>query len=72
MVNRWCEVLPGTPPGGGRYDYFGINELIYAGDGLFRFMYSLPDLFGLTVLYERWKADGQHETHGDIFPSIGA
>ena len=23
VVNRWCEVLPGTPPGGGRYDYFG-------------------------------------------------
>jgi hypothetical protein len=72
VVNRWCEVLPGTPPGGGRYDYFGINEVIYAGDGLFRFMYSLPDLFGLTALYDRWKADGQHETHGDIFPSISA
>ncbi len=71
VVNRWCEVLPGTPPGGGRYDYFGINEVIYAGSGQFRLMYSLPDLFGMTVLYGRWKADGQHETYGDIYPSIG-
>ena len=70
VVNRWCEVLPGTPPGGGRYDYFGINEVIYAGSGQFRLMYSIPDLFGLTVLYGRWKADGQHETYGDIYPSI--
>ena len=72
VVNRWCEVLPGTPPGGGRYDYFGINEVIYAGDGMFRFMYSIPDLFGLSVLYARWKADGQHERYGDIYPSLGS
>ncbi|MCP5043063.1 MAG: hypothetical protein GY944_18720 [bacterium] len=72
VVNKWCEVLPGSPPGGGRYDYFGINEVIYAGDGQFRLMYSLPDLFGLTVLYGRWKADGQHEEYGDLYPSIGA
>ena len=71
-MNRWCEVLPGTPPGGGRYDYFGINEVIYAGDGQFRLMYSIPDLFGLTVLYGRWKADGQHHTYGDIYPDISS
>ena len=70
VVNKWCEVLPGTPPGGGRYDYFGINEVIYAGNGQFRLMYSIPDLFGLTVLYTRWKADGQNEQYGDIYPSI--
>ncbi len=71
VVNRWCEVLPGTPPDGGRYDYFGINELIYAGNGLFRFQYSIPELFPLSVLYARWKADGQHETWGDIYPGLG-
>ncbi|MBW2273824.1 MAG: hypothetical protein JRG96_11165, partial [Deltaproteobacteria bacterium] len=70
VLNKWCEVLPGDPPGGGRYDYFGINEVIYAGGGQFRLMYSLPDLFGLNVLYLRWKADGQHETYGDLYPSI--
>ena len=70
VVNRWCEVLPGTPPGGGRYDYFGINELIYGGDGQFRLQYSLPDLFPLTVLYARWKRDGQHERYGDIYPGL--
>ena len=72
VMNKWCETLPGTPPNGGRYDYFGINEVIYAGDGQFRFMYSLPDQFGLSVLYGRWKADGQHEVYGDIYPSIGS
>lgn len=70
VVNKWCEVLPGTPITGGRYDYFGINEVIYAGNGQFRLMYSIPDLYGLTVLYGRWKADGQHEEYGDIYPSL--
>ncbi len=67
VVNKWRETLPGTPPGGGTYDYFGINEVIYSGNGQFRLMYSLPDLFSLTVLYGRWKADGQHEEYGDIY-----
>ncbi len=71
VVNKWRESLPGPPPAGGRYDYFGINEVIYAGGGQFRFMFSIPDLFGVTVLYTRWKADGQHEIYGDIYPSIG-
>jgi len=71
VVNKWWEVLPGTPPGGGRYDYFGINEVIYAGGGQFRLMYSMPDLFGMTLLYRRWRADGQHETYGDIYPGLG-
>lgn len=70
IVNRWCETFPGTPPAGGRYDYFGINELIYAGDGRFCFQYSLPDLFPMTILYQRWKADGQHEIYGDLYPSL--
>jgi hypothetical protein len=70
VVNKWRESLPGSPPEGERYDYFGINEVIYAGDGQFRFMFSLPDLFGLTVLYGRWKTDGQHETYGDIYPGL--
>ena len=70
ILNKWCEVLPGDPPGGGRYDYFGFNELIYAGGGQFRLLYSVPDLFGLNVLYARWKADGQHETHGDLYAGL--
>lgn len=71
VINKWCEVLPGDPPDGGRYDYFGINEVIYAGNRQFRLMYSLPDLFGLTVLYRRWMADGQHEKYGDLYPGLG-
>lgn len=70
VVNRWCETLPGERPGGGRYDYFGINEVIYAGEGVFRFMYSMPDLFGLIRLYGRWRADGQHERFGDLYPGL--
>jgi hypothetical protein len=70
VLDKWCEVLPGRPPAGGRYDYFGINEVIYAGDGRFRLMYSLPDLFGLSLLYRRWKADGQHQQYGDLYPGL--
>lgn len=71
VVNKWREVLPGTPPGGGRYEYFGINELIYAGERQFRLMYSVPDLFGLTTVYRRWKANGQHGEYGEIYPGLG-
>jgi len=70
IVDKWCETLPGTPPGGDRYDYFGLNELVYAGGGRFRLMFSIPDLFGMTVLYRRWCVDGQHEIYGDIYPGL--
>jgi hypothetical protein len=70
IVEKWCEVLPGTSSDGGRYDYFGINEVIYGGDGQFRLMYSIPDLFGLRMLYVRWRSDGQHEVYGDIYPGL--
>lgn len=70
VINKWRESLPGTTPDGQRYDYFGINEVIYAGNGQFRYMYSLPDLFGIQSLYMRWKADGQHETYGDIYAGM--
>lgn len=70
VVNKWCEVLPGTPSDGGRYDYFGINELIYGGNGQFRLMYSIPDLFGLKVLYRKWKDDGQHQVYGDVYHGL--
>ena len=72
VVNKWRESLPGTTSEGARYDYFGISEIIYAGEGSFRFIYSIPDLFGLNLLYARWKADGQHQTHGDLYPGLGA
>ncbi|MEH6592625.1 MAG: hypothetical protein V7746_20330 [Halioglobus sp.] len=70
VLNRWCEVLPGTPPEGDRYDYFGINEVIYNGNGQFRLMFSTPDLFGLQVLYKKWVADAQVEKYGDIYPGL--
>lgn len=70
VLNKWCEVLPGTPPEGGRYDYFGINEVIYNGEGQFRLMFSTPDLFGLQVLYKKWIADGQKDKYGDIYPGL--
>jgi hypothetical protein len=70
VVTKWREVLPGTAPSGSGYDYFGINELIYAGEGQFRLMYSIPDLFGLTLLYRRWKADEQDSIYGDLYPGL--
>jgi len=71
VVNKWRESLPGLDGDGKRYDYFGINELIYAGEGLFNLQYSLPDVVGLTALYGKWKSDGQHRVHGEIYPSLG-
>lgn len=71
VVNKWRESLPGIDSDGRRYDYFGINELIYAGEGLFNLQYSIPDVFGLTALYRKWKSDGQHEIHGEIYPHLG-
>lgn len=68
VVNKWVEILPGTPPAGMNYNYYGINEVIYAGNGQFRFMYSLPDLFGLSQTYRRWKEDGHHNEFGDVYP----
>ena len=44
--------------------------MIYAGDGQFRLMYGLPDLFGLTALYRRWRADGQDARYGDLDPGL--
>ncbi len=70
VVDKWRESLPGETQEGDRYDYFGINELIYDGVGMFRLMYSIPDLFGLTALYRKWKADRKHEIHGDIYPGL--
>ena len=40
------------------------------GNGEFRLMYSMPDLFGLQVLYNRWKSDGQYEKYGDVYACI--
>ena len=69
VVHKWRETLPGTPPEGAEpYDYFGISEFIYAGDGKWSFMYGLPDVYGLQQVYARWKADGQAEIHGDVYP----
>ena len=45
--------------------------MIHGGSGQFRLMYSMPDPFGMTVLYERWKPGGQPETYGEIDPGIG-
>jgi hypothetical protein len=71
IVNKWRESLPGLDGEGKRYDYFGINELIYAGNGLFNLQYSIPDIFGLTGVYQKWKTDGRHEEYGEIYPGLG-
>ena len=69
-VNKWRESLPGNTTSGRRYDYFGIAELIYSGNGKFRLMFSLPDVVGLKAIYSEWMADNQHEIHGHIYPSL--
>jgi hypothetical protein len=71
IVDKWRESLPGLDSDGKRYDYFGINELVYAGNGLFNLQYSIPDVFGLTMVYQKWKSDGHHEVHGEIYPGLG-
>ena len=71
VVHKWRETLPGTPPDGAEpYDYFGISEFIYAGDGKWSFMFGLPDVFGLQQVYARWKADGQAAPHGEVYPGM--
>jgi hypothetical protein len=73
VVNKWRETLPGTPPsdrGYRAYDYFGISEFIYGGDGKWNYMFGLPDQTGLLRIYAQWRADGQAEIHGEIYPEI--
>ena len=70
IVERWCEYLPGTPPEGGHYEYFGWAEMIYAGDGKIRLFFSTPDVYSLKRCYKRWMDDGQHEVHGHVYPDV--
>jgi hypothetical protein len=67
VVDKWRETLPGTRADGSRYEYFGITESIYAGNGRWRHQYGLPDVVGLQRVYKEWHADGHHETHGDVY-----
>lgn len=69
-IIRWHETIPGTTPQGGNYNYSGMVEFIYAGNGQFCYIYSLPDIFGLKELYRRWTVDGQREIYGDILPGL--
>ena len=41
VANKWRESLPGMDSNGRRYDYFGSNELIYAGEGRFNLQYPI-------------------------------
>ena len=46
VVDKWRETLPGEPSSGSDYDYFGITELLYAGEGKWSYMFGLPDTVG--------------------------
>ena len=70
VVNKWRETLPGDPPEGATYHYDGISELRYAGSQHWDYMFGLPDVIGLQQVYSRWKADGQHEIHGEVYPGM--
>lgn len=75
VVNKWRETLPGTPPshrGYRDYDYVGISEFLYGGDGQWSFMFGLPDQAGLLRVYAEWRADGQAEIYGEVYPGIPA
>jgi hypothetical protein len=70
VVAKWRETLPGTPPEGSDYHYYGISEFIYAGNGQWSFIYSLPDQTGLVRAYARWRKDGHVEAYGEIYPGM--
>jgi hypothetical protein len=70
VVAKWRETLPGTPPEGSDYHYYGIGEFIYAGNGQWSFIYSLPDQTGLFRAYARWRKDGHVEAYGEIYPGM--
>ena len=71
LVNKWKETLPGTPPSGEPYAYFGISEFLYDESGRWRFMYGLPDVPGLMRVHARWKKDGHAATFPDVYPELG-
>jgi hypothetical protein len=70
VVHKWRETLPGKPPSGHGYDYDGISEFNYAGDGEWDFMYGLPDTVGLQRAYTRWRADGHEKSYGAVYPGM--
>ena len=70
VVDKWRETLPGEPPPGRDYHYYGITELRYAGAGQWNFMYGIPDVVGLMRVYAQWRADGQARIHGEVYPGI--
>ena len=70
VVDKWRETLPGEPPPGRDYYYYGITELRYAGAGQWNFMYGIPDVVGLMRVYAQWRADGQARIHGEVYPRI--
>ncbi len=70
VVDKWRETLPGEPPPGRDYDYYGITELLYAGSGAWSFMYGIPDVVGLMRVYQQWRDDGQVPIHGEVYPGI--
>jgi hypothetical protein len=70
VVNKWRETLPGSPPPGSSYDYDGISEFVYGGNGQWSFMYGLPDQVGLLRSYAQWRKDGQAEIHGEVYPGL--
>jgi len=70
VVNKWRETLPGDPPDGSDYHYYGISEFLYGGSNEWSYMYGLPDQVGLMKTYARWRADGQHERFGEVYPGM--
>jgi hypothetical protein len=70
VVDKWRETLPGRPPDGSDYHYYGISEFIYAGNRQWSFMYGLPDHIGLLRAYARWRKDGYAKTYGELYPGM--
>ena len=63
LVYKWKHWFPGTRPDGTLYEFFGIAEMIYAGNGLWRSFVSLYDVFGFEKVSKEWAAEqgGEHD-----------
>jgi hypothetical protein len=59
LLTKWKHWLPEHRPDGSPYEFEGITEKLYAGDGQFSFNYSVLDVVGLHRIEAEAIADGR-------------
>ena len=57
VVNRWRHWLPGHRADGSRYEFEGISEYVYAGNGRFSWAYSTFDSAAVAAVVEEYRRD---------------